>query len=79
MPKSVVTEVRFGSVTSEWNHRAALPELLSRFYVFTGKEGNVWEMKVLVCREHSAGKQVRLTHVIQEAADVSIKTGIDAE
>lgn len=29
-------------------------------------------------REHSAGEQVGLTHVIKEAADVSIETGIYA-
>lgn len=28
--------------------------------------------------EHSTGKQVGLAHVIEEAADVSIETGIDA-
>lgn len=55
-----------------------LPKLLSSFYVFTGKEGNVWETKVLVRREHSTGKQVGLAHVIEEAADVSIETGINA-
>lgn len=31
-----------------------------------------------MCREHSTGKQVGLAHVIKEAADVSIETGIDA-
>lgn len=66
-------------VMSKWQNReTVLPELLSRFYVFTGKEGNVWESKVLVSREDSTGKQVGLAHVIEEAADVSIETGIDA-
>lgn len=58
--------------------REKLPELLSRFDVFTGKEGDVWETKVLVRREHSTGKQVRLAHVIEKAADVAIETSIDA-
>lgn len=54
------------------------PKLLSSLNVFTGKEGNVWETEVLVSREHSTGKQVGLTHVIEEAADVAIETGIYA-
>lgn len=54
-----------------------IPQLLSGLDVFTGKEGNVWKTKVLVRCEHSTGKQVWLTHVIKEAADVSIETGID--
>lgn len=53
-------------------------ELLSSLYVFTGKKGNVWETKVLVCCEHSTGKQVGLAHVIEKATDVSIETGINA-
>lgn len=63
---------------SNWTVEALLPKLLSSRDVFTGKEGNVWETKVLVRREHSTGKQVGLAHVIEEAADVSIETGIDA-
>ena len=55
-----------------------LPKLLSSLDVFTGKEGDVWETKILVRREHSTGKQVGLAHVIEEAADVSIETSIDA-
>lgn len=55
-----------------------LPELFSSLDVFTGKEGNVWEPEVLVGREHSTGKQVGLAHVIEEAADVSIETSVDA-
>lgn len=54
------------------------PQLLSGFDVLTGEEGDVWETKVLVFREHSASKQVGLAHVVEEAADVSIETGIDA-
>ena len=38
----------------------------------------MWESQVLVRREHSAGEQVGLAHVVEEAADVSIETGIDA-
>lgn len=55
-----------------------IPKLLSSHDVFTGKEGDVWETKVLVRSQHSTGKQVGLAHVIEEAADVSIETGIDA-
>lgn len=53
------------------------PQLLSSLDVFTGEEGDVWKTKVLVCCEHSTGKQVWLTHVIKEATDVSIETGIN--
>lgn len=28
--------------------------------------------------EHSAGEQVGLAHVVEEAADVAIETGVDA-
>lgn len=59
-------------------NKHVLPKLLSSLDVFTGKEGNVWETKVLVCCEHSTGEQVGLAHVVEEAADVSIETGIDA-
>lgn len=55
-----------------------LPKLFSRLDVFTGKEGNVWETQVLVCGEHSAGKQVGLAHVVEEPTDVPIETRIDA-
>lgn len=37
----------------------------------------MWKTKVLVRREHSTGEQVGLAHVIEEAADVAIETGID--
>lgn len=55
-----------------------LPELFPGLDVFTGKESDVWESKVLVRREDSTSEQVRLAHVVQEAAGVSIETGIDA-
>lgn len=58
--------------------KIVLPKLLSSHYAFTGKEGNVWETKVLVRCEHSTGKQVGVAHVIEEAADVAIETGINA-
>lgn len=54
------------------------PELFPGLDVFTGKEGDVWEPQVLVCGEDSTSEQVGLAHVVQEAADVSIETGIDA-
>lgn len=72
-------EQRHVVVSTKTNkQKTVLPELLSSLDVFTGKEGNVWETKVLVRCEHSTGKQVGLAHVIEEAADVSIETGIDA-
>lgn len=55
-----------------------LPQLLSSLDVLTGEEGNVWETEVLVLRENSAGEQVGLAHVIEEAADVAIETSVDA-
>lgn len=54
-----------------------IPQLLSSLDVFTGEEGDVRKTKVLVRREHSTGQQVWLAHVIKEAADVSIETGIN--
>lgn len=71
------------TLTSTWHKvrkktKELSPELLSSLNVFTGEEGDVWETKVLVRREHSTGKQVGLAHVIEEAADVTIETGIDA-
>lgn len=55
-----------------------IPKLLSSLDVFTSEKGDVWKTKVLVRREHSTSKQVGLTHVIKEATDVAIETGIDA-
>lgn len=36
------------------------------------------EAEVLVGGEHSAGQQVGLTHVVEEAAHVAVETGVDA-
>lgn len=54
------------------------PELLSRGDVFAGEEGHVGEAQVLVGGEHSAGQQVGLAHVVEEAAHVAVETGVDA-
>lgn len=36
------------------------------------------EAEVLVGGEHSAGQQVGLTHVVEEATHIAVETGIDA-
>lgn len=36
------------------------------------------EAQVLVGGEHSAGQQVGLAHVVEEAAHVAVETGVDA-
>ena len=55
-----------------------LPKLLSSLDVLAGEERDVWEAQVLVAGEDPTRKQVRLAHVVDEAADVPIEVGIDA-
>ena len=56
---------------------ANIPKLLSSLNVCAGKQSDVWEAQVLVSCEHSTGKQVGLAHVVNEAADVAIETGVN--
>lgn len=71
--------VRCGVVWCGERRRACtplVPQLFSSADVLTGVEGHAGEAQVLVRGEHAAREQVRLTQVIDEAADVAVETGV---
>lgn len=59
-----------------WPWSRIIPQLLSGADVLAGEESHAGEAQVLVWGEHAAREQVRLTQVIDEAADVAVETGV---
>ena len=53
------------------------PQLLSTEDVSGAEEGDAGEPQVLVQHEHTHRDEVRVTQVVDEAADVAIVAGID--
>lgn len=54
------------------------PKFVSGTDVLAGEERDVRKSEVLVRGEHSTGKQIRLTVMVYEAADVAVETCINA-
>lgn len=83
-PKAASKPLHWASILCLWLRSKVCggcslsPKLLSCQYVSGAEEGDAGEAQVLVQHEHPHRDDVGVAQVVDEAADVTVVTGIDA-